>query len=364
MPHMLAQEHMGIVDVLRYGTARNQTTIAAALSAIGATPATLVLSFSGDGLWVVNSALTFPANIVLSIPPGVLIGGTGNITIQCQVLSYTAAWYVGTGVISGQYKTSFIGGLRTQRLGINIDMPGTALHVVGDPSSATNAIIALEDTEVPGSESAHIKFVSHALQRGALGLSGSSNILLTLANTAHFAVVGGNMAIGAMTPTVQLELSTGGAQKATGTAWSNPSDARIKTVQRPYTDGLAVVQAMEPQWLKYNGLAGTNTELPEFVAILAQDVQPVAPYMVGTYLAKLHPEDSTDTEILNFDGSTLLWALVNAVKEQQALIVDLTARVATLEAAAFSVPQAAAAPRGQRQGRRGTKHDHPDAEEN
>jgi len=38
----------------------------------------------------------------------------------------------------------------------------------------------------------------------------------------------GNVGIG-MIPTVQLELSTSGAQKASGTTWSNPSDKRLKT---------------------------------------------------------------------------------------------------------------------------------------
>jgi hypothetical protein len=183
--------------------------------------------------------------------------------------------------------------------------------------------------------------------RGFLGLEVSSNDMhLILAGGSKFVVNGGSMGIG-MTPTQQLELSGSVAQKASGTTWANPSDERIKTIQRPFTDGLALIEQFETYWVKFNGLAGTNAALPEFVAPLAQEVEAYAPWMVGSYPAKLHPEDADDTAILNFDGSTLMYALVNAVKEQQVLIeaqadlitaqqaaLDaLTARVDVLEAA-------------------------------
>ena len=45
----------------------------------------------------------------------------------------------------------------------------------------------------------------------------------------------------------------------------------------------------------------------------------------------LNETDTTKTDILNFNGHELIYVLINAVKEQQALIVALTARIEILE---------------------------------
>jgi hypothetical protein len=310
---MLSAGHMGIVDAHKYGPTRDDATVAAALGAIAGEYKTLLLPFTGDGLWILNNPTTFPTNVTLHIPPGVRIGGAGNLTIDCQLFSYTDQWYVGTGSLIGAFRTTVIGALEVQRLGINLKDPAAPFHLVGGLPAAPNAIMILEDRGGPGA--AYISFVSGLLQRGALGLSGTNNILLTLQNTANFSVLGGNIGLGTVTPGVQLTLSTGGAEKATGTTWSNPSDSRIKTVQRPYTDGLSVIAAMQPYWLQFNGLAGTDATIPEFVSVLAQEVEAIAPYMISSVPAKLHPEDEEETDILRFDASALIFTLVNAVKE-------------------------------------------------
>lgn len=124
---------------------------------------------------------------------------------------------------------------------------------------------------------------------------------------------GGSVGIG-MSPTVQLELSTSGAQKASGTAWTNPSDARLKENVQDYTDGLNVIMEMHPVSYELNGLARTPKG-QRGIGVIAQEQIKVMPYTIEAYMAKLHPDDAHDTELYRYDGSAVTFALVNAVKE-------------------------------------------------
>lgn len=426
MPHMLSAEHLSFVNALNYGAARNDATISAALAAIGSTPAVLLFANDGDGIWTLNSPHTFPANVIVYIPAGVAIAGTGALTINGLVRADSAVWYAGTGgvtfppsdvfayfnrivarqlglntntplaMIHGSGDVGFpatflleqrtvgagnagvefwsagtsraflglvnaAGGLNLQLVlgpaggsfligkqgtgalvGLNTTNPQAQLHMTGD--GTTPATLRLEEN-LPGAGGAALQFYSAGTSRGSLGLPGTQDVTLQLNSGARFLVSGGNVGLG-MIPTLQLELSTGGAQKATGTAWTNPSDQRLKTIQRAFTDGLNVVLHTQPYWVTFNGQAGTDTDTPEFVAILAQELQPYAPYMIGTYEATLQPDDPVPTTLFNYDGSAMTFALVNAVKELaatcdaqahqiatlQTQVADLTTRLAALEA--------------------------------
>jgi hypothetical protein len=133
----------------------------------------------------------------------------------------------------------------------------------------------------------------------------------------------GQVGIGT-TPSYQLHLSTDSAAKLTTNTWTVTSDARVKTNIQPYTKGLAAIKQINPVSYDYNGKAGTPVG-PGGISILAQDLQPVFPECVGTYKAKLQPEDKEDTDILTYQGHAITFALINAIKE-------LAARVEALEA--------------------------------
>src|SRR5215831_836991 len=110
MPHMLAQQHQGIYDCIRAGTARTHTTISAALTAIGSTPTMLVLTFAGDGIWSIGANLTIPTTITLMIPPGVTVNVAAGITLTINgaFLSYNTGWKTGTGTVVQALVTSHI----------------------------------------------------------------------------------------------------------------------------------------------------------------------------------------------------------------------------------------------------------------
>jgi hypothetical protein len=121
----------------------------------------------------------------------------------------------------------------------------------------------------------------------------------------------GNVGIGTTNPGFLLEVN-GSAGKVGGGSWSVTSDARMKDNVLPYTDGLATLLNINPVKFHYNQLSGYDTN-PEYVGVLAQDLNTVAPYMVGSF-------QKNGETYYNVDNSAMTYMLINAVKEQQQMI--------------------------------------------
>lgn len=118
--------------------------------------------------------------------------------------------------------------------------------------------------------------------------------------------------------------TTGTARKPGGGSWAATSDIRTKKEINPFTDGLTILTQINPVTFKYNGLYNTSDDGQSYVGIIAQEVQEVAPYMIGSYQAPKSPKNTELEEILNYDGGTyMLYVLVNSVKEQQKQIEEL-----------------------------------------
>jgi hypothetical protein len=138
---------------------------------------------------------------------------------------------------------------------------------------------------------------------------------------------------------VRLTLDTSGAlilagstaQKATGTTWSNPSDQRLKNNIRDYVKGTAELMQVRVREWEYNGKGGT-TEGIKGLGVVADEVMEVLPNTVENYEAKLNADDEETTAIKKFDATEITWLLVKTVQEQQAMIEELKAKVAALEA--------------------------------
>jgi hypothetical protein len=116
----------------------------------------------------------------------------------------------------------------------------------------------------------------------------------------------GNVGIGTDAPSAKLSVN-GNANNTTGT-WGVFSDARIKTVNSDFTDGLNVISKIHP--VKYN----YNTNAPfkadgEQIGIIAQELEKIAPYMVS----KNEYADIKDLREVN--NQAYVFLLINAVKE-------------------------------------------------
>jgi hypothetical protein len=117
----------------------------------------------------------------------------------------------------------------------------------------------------------------------------------------------------------------GTAARPGGGSWINASDARLKDNVVDYKEGLTQLLKIRPVTYHYNKESGFNTE-KEYVGVLAQELQQIAPYMVSS--AK---QINGDKEYLNVDNSAMTYMLINAVKDQQKIIDELTKRLEALE---------------------------------
>jgi hypothetical protein len=102
------------------------------------------------------------------------------------------------------------------------------------------------------------------------------------------------------------------------TSWSAGSDERIKDIIEPITDAVTKVATLRAVIGKYKtDEVGTRRSF-----LIAQDVQAVLPEAV----------DDINPEKLGVRYTEVIPLLVAAIKEQQALITQLTDRIAALEA--------------------------------
>jgi len=156
----------------------------------------------------------------------------------------------------------------------------------------------------------------------------------------------GNVIIGTGTATAKLSVN-GTANKPGGGTWAVFSDSKLKSNVNDYTDGLNEILQINPVTFNYNGKAGISDTDSEYVGIIAQEMQKIAPYTVSqveveTSNVNLISSDSdqsyeedlsstTTTSALTFDPNALTYMLINSVKEQQVMIEAQAERIAQLE---------------------------------
>lgn len=254
---------------------------------------------------------------------------------------------IADGGLSGQTLTTSGAG----SIGKNISIYGTASPTSNDAATGSESIIFMQRGATGGvknSNTAEIKLStmeSGILGRTLLGfwLSGlpqAENNFGTVAEVPVLTLQGydgggtsniGRVGIGTQVPSNALSVN-GDADKASGgSTWSLFSDVRLKENVKDFTDGLSVLKQIHPKTFRYNGLGGIPKSQRNEIGIIAQELQPVAPYMIKTVSSKLYPTDKENTDLLMFDGgSSLIYVLVNSVKEQQTQIDDLKKEVAEL----------------------------------
>jgi hypothetical protein len=134
----------------------------------------------------------------------------------------------------------------------------------------------------------------------------------------------------------RFKIVTGGDTYTNDGSVSSLSDASSKKDVANFTDGLAVINRLQPIKFKYNGRYGMGPDDGvERLGFSAQAVQGVAPYLVSETTQNIgpplppEPEDGQVQETANVLGMSqtkLIPIMVNAFKEVEA-------RLAALEAA-------------------------------
>ncbi|MBK8848055.1 MAG: tail fiber domain-containing protein [Bacteroidetes bacterium] len=125
-----------------------------------------------------------------------------------------------------------------------------------------------------------------------------------------------------------------------GGAWGVRSDRRLKKDITPFKDGLEQLLKINPVTFKYNDKF-PHADGREFVGIIAQDMQEIAPYMVEEKpMGQIVEEDANGNEVivkqgtnyLTFDPNALWYITINAIKEQQKIINEQQQKIEALEA--------------------------------
>ncbi len=232
---------------------------------------------------------------------GTAIGMNNNpmlLSGQSVATASTPLFIIGNGDNTGSLSNAMIV-LKSGNVGIGTNAPKTNLHIEGgtDASLSDNSGYLVTGSVT----STNIVMDNNEI----LARNNGANATLFFQNS------GG-------------ALETGGtASKPGGGSWLAISDARMKEKLQPYSDGLEKLLQINPVYFKYNTLSGYNTAA-QHIGVVAQELQQVAPYMVGTFT-------KNNTEYLNVDNTAMTYMLINAVKEQQKQIELLTQKIKELE---------------------------------
>jgi hypothetical protein len=316
---MVAQEHMSYVDAIRYGTARTEATIQAATAAIGSAKTTLVLTFAGDGVWVIGNNTVIATTTTLKIPAGVTVSVSGGITftVNGPILADQAGWKTGPGTLArGLTVATELSYLQASRVLVTNDTTD-AIVVRGAIATAAavrlfveqgggNAGLSLSRTDASSASSWSI--VTGAGGSLAFARPGaSSNMLLTDS--------GLGVGLG-MVPNATIQSLTDNVYKPTAGGWlAAVSNARFKQLLEEFTDGLEQVRQLTPRWYEFTGEVDMPTG-QRFLGLIADEVEPIAPYMLHAYEAQWGPEEARQTTPAQaLDITPVTYMLVNALKE-------------------------------------------------
>ncbi|HEY9046101.1 MAG TPA: tail fiber domain-containing protein [Ohtaekwangia sp.] len=162
-----------------------------------------------------------------------------------------------------------------------------------------------------GSPSRNLVFFTNPTG-GVLGTNTANGLERMRISSAGF------VGIGTASPTHLLHLGADDAAKPGGGSWTTPSDRRLKKDIASFTDGLNVLTRINPVTFRYNGKGGMPNDGKSHVGVIAQDMQQIAPYTISTFR-----DDDTNTDYLSYNPNAITYVLINAVKEQQALIEEL-----------------------------------------
>lgn len=132
----------------------------------------------------------------------------------------------------------------------------------------------------------------------------------------------GNVGIGTTAPDSLLTVN-GSADKPGGGSWGTFSDRRLKDLDGSFGAGLQEILKIHPVKYRYKQDNGMGiSDHGEHIGVVAQEIKEAIPEAVT--------ENSKGFLMVNNDP--VIWAMLNAIKEQQREIEQLRAKNAAMEA--------------------------------
>ena len=214
--------------------------------------------------------------------------------------------------------TSSIDIAASGNVGFGTAAPGRNIQV----HSTANTVIQVTDNTSGTATTDGFQLIQAGLnsflenqEAGNLTLRTSATDRVTITST-------GNVGIGTAAPSDLLSVN-GNASKPGGGSWSVFSDERLKNIKGPFISGLNAVMRLQPVRYEYkaNNALGLQSS-GVHIGFGAQSVQQVIPEAVS----------QTEGGYLVVNNDPIMWAMLNAIKEQQQEIDKLKAEVRELRA--------------------------------
>jgi hypothetical protein len=270
--------------------------------------------------------------------------GAGAVVGQANATGQYGIWGIGNGGATAGYfsgDVSVLGGLTVQQNAANalsISGTNTGIEFFGAnpyiqfPAGSTTPMMYMFKS---GTNNPTNMVIAHSTGFPSYGLQyddTNDNFNFVSSGSPVMSVSLGTSRVGIGTSTPDMTLSVNGnADKAGGGPWNSFSDRRLKKEIADFGDGLSVLNKINPVRFKYNGLGGYKEDGKEYVGIIAQELQKVAPYMISNIRKKMKDTDTAETDLLMYDANALTYILVNAVKEQQKLIDEQKKQIEELK---------------------------------
>jgi hypothetical protein len=253
---------------------------------------------TGAGQWASSAIAVYnPTNT----------GSYSQISFGYTVGTTNAAAYI--GYVSTNQGTNGYGDLVFGTRAVNTDTQPTErarIDSSGNLLVGTNSTFGTGPVQIQSATSGQLSLRNSAASAGAhwrMGPDSSANDLILYSSNASGGVYIGNAS----------------------TSWSGRSDERLKDIIEPITDAANKVSNLRAVIGKFK----TDEEGTRRSFLIAQDVQAVLPEAVSVSPRK----EGEDTDYLGVAYTDVIPLLVAAIKEQQALITTLTARITALEQA-------------------------------
>jgi hypothetical protein len=194
---------------------------------------------------------------------------------------------------------------------------------VGTPGAgpmAGNAVFA-ESSRFLGAQ-----FALAQTTAGVTFLNAATFIQFQNNGSTKMTLLNGVLTIGTLpgVATSLLDVAGDARKSAGGATWQFFCDERVKKNITPIDEGIEAIRKLRIVKFQYNGKANTLNDL-EIIGVIAQEAREALPESVTTYKAKLNEEDEHETELLSFSAHSLIFKMVNAIK-------DIDKRLAALEA--------------------------------
>jgi hypothetical protein len=234
-----------------------------------------------------------------------------------------------TNAVFSQYLYSGGGGQITGNLNVGASINAINVYAAGQVSSNSNTFQPL----APGQAA----FRSTGEYGGGYALNSNSGAWGALFENGGYICLGAgnasNVATGLfkMDPGGHMTINGHGWQPGGGTWGDSASDARVKTVVRDYESGLDEILGLHPVVYTFKGNDG-GEDSPhkafaasgkEFTGLIAQEAETAMPELVVKRAGIINGQPVDDFRML--DTSSLIYALVNAVKQLAARVEELEA---------------------------------------